>query len=243
MPRDVFHFKKFSIYQAYEDVMKVSTDSVLLGAFADAHNKTLALDIGCGTGLLSIMLAQKNNNLKIIGIDINSHACECAKFNAQSSIFSHQITILHSSLKNFLDQSKLKFDLIIANPPYYSNSLKSPFKQRNIYRHHTDFSYKELIDAVSILLANSDSSAFYTIIPYYEKKIFTSILLGKQLYIHKELAVISIETKKLPYIFLLEIKKSIPKNFYQSQITIYNKHQQYTQEYLDLTKDFYLFSK
>lgn len=241
MPKEIFHFKNFSVYQPCNDVMKVSTDSVLLGAFADAQNKTTALDIGCGTGLLCLMLAQKNPQLKIIGIDINYNAYQCAQFNTTNSQYSQQINILHISLKNFLDQSKFQFDLIISNPPYFSASLKSPASEKNIYRHQEQLSFSDLIDAISVLL--SDNGVFYVVIPYYEIKIFINILQKRQLYIHRQLDVFSNETKKDPYIFLLEIKKNPPHQFNQSRIFIYNNNQKYTDEYLTFTKEFYLFAK
>lgn len=242
MPKEVFQFKKFSIRQEYKDVMKVSTDSVLLGCFTDVKDKRNALDIGCGTGLLCLMMAQKNHSIKIIGIDINSNACKCAQYNVESSQYAHQIQILHSSLKNFLDASKfhLQFDTIISNPPYFSKSLKSYVSEKNAYRHQEYLSFLDLIDAANILL--SADGSFYVIVPFYELKSFINLLQSHRLYIHRQLDVFSTPMKQNPYISLFEIRKYPPDQLHLSKLIIYNEQQKYTHEYLNFTKEFYLFA-
>ncbi len=241
MPKNLFVFQKFQIYQPYKDVMKVSTDSVLLGCFANVQSKQNALDIGCGSGILSLMIAQKNPTLKITAIDINENSYKCAQNNINNSPFHSQITVIYTSLKNYLDQSKIKFDTILCNPPYFSQSLKSPNKYKNIYRHQEELTYEKLTASVAKLLSHQGS--FYTIIPYHEKNNFIKYLSPHHLYIHKELAVFSTETKKHSYLFIYEIKTTIAHKIEQIKLYIHNKKHQYTQEYMEITKEFYLYTK
>lgn len=241
MPKDIFAFKQFVIYQPYHTVMKVSTDSVLLGCFAHVIQRYRALDIGCGTGILSLMLAQKNPQLRIIGIDIHPDAYQCAAMNVEHSRFKHQIQIIHTSLKNFLDTSQLHFDVIVSNPPYFSNSLKSPSKDKNTYRHQSDMTYIEIIQAVSVLLTQNGS--FYVCIPYYEQNRFDKELHIHKLYKHREMAVFSTTTQQKPYLFIKEIRKSKCDEISTEILHIRNEHNQYTSTYLEFTKEYYLFAK
>ncbi|MEW6774024.1 MAG: tRNA (adenine(22)-N(1))-methyltransferase TrmK [Bacteroidota bacterium] len=239
MPKDWFYFKQFKIYQPYKDVMKVSTDSVLLGCYANVIGKNFGLDIGCGTGLLALMLAQKNSNLKIIAIDINENAYKCAQQNVLNSKFANQIEVFKSSLQEFIQQfNQHLFDIIICNPPYYSNSLQSPIKYKNTYRHQEDLKYDELLNAVSLLMSNEGN--FYVLIPYYEVNKFNEILQGFSLYIHSEMAVYSNANKPLPYLYIMDIKKEKTDKADFRKLIIMNDEGQYTEEYKKFTKDFYL---
>ena len=243
MPKDFFAFKQFSIYQPYADVMKVSTDSVLLGCFANVENLNQgnALDIGCGTGLLCLMLAQKNKNLKITGIDINPNACQCAQYNVNHSIFYQQIEIMNISLKNFLDKSNLFYDIIISNPPYFSDSLKSQKLGKNTYRHQQEMTYEELLKGVKILLKKD--GVFYVVIPYYEEKKFLSLVNEYNLFIHRKLTVWAHPKKQYPHIFIYSLQKYSSEYINTQKLYIYNDQFRYTEEYLNFTKDFYLFVK
>ena len=111
----VFKFKEFSIIQE-DSAMKVGTDGVLLGAWASCENQNTILDVGCGTGLITLMLAQRNNNSSITGIDIDKAASNEAQLNTNNSDWEERITIKNSSLQDFY--YKEKFDLIVSNPPY-----------------------------------------------------------------------------------------------------------------------------
>ena len=243
MPKDFFAFKQFTIYQPYADVMKVSTDSVLLGCFANVENinQGNALDIGCGTGLLCLMLAQKNRSLKIIGIDINANACECAQYNVKQSPFYQQIEINNISLKNFLRKSNFSYDVIISNPPYFSNSLQSQRTEKNIYRHQQEMTYEELLKSVNVLL--KDEGLFYVVIPYYEEKQFRALINDHNLYIHKTLVVWAHPKKQHPHIFIFEIQKHPSEYSHTQNLYIYNDQFRYSEEYLNFTKEFYLFVK
>ncbi|GAB4202311.1 MAG: methyltransferase [Bacteroidia bacterium] len=239
MPKDKFDFKTFCIHQPYKDVMKVSTDSVLLGSFVNATNTDNALDIGCGTGLLALMLAHKNPKLDITAIDINENACKCAVYNVQHSDFASKIIVKHTSLQDFVKTNSHPFDVIVCNPPYFSKYLKSPDIFKNTYRHQNELTYEVLIDGVKILM--KDTGKFYVIVPYYEYKKFIGLLHHRDLHIHSQLSVFSNTEKQIPYIFILEIKKNPATSVNEQHLFIHNNKNEYTSEYIDFTREFYLY--
>jgi tRNA1Val (adenine37-N6)-methyltransferase len=238
MPKDRFEFKQFVIHQPFNNIMKVSTDSVLLGCFTEVSNKKTALDIGCGTGLLAFMLAQKNSDLKIVAIDINAKAIECARYNLKHSKFFEQIKLNHIALQQFVNETELKFDIIICNPPYFSKSLKSQNILKNQYRHQEQLNYDELVFCVNKLLDKNGS--FWVLIPFYEMKNFELLLSKHQLFIHNKIEIFSKKTKAIPYIFVYEIKKDFRKEYESKKFYILDENNANTKEYIELTKDFYL---
>lgn len=241
MPKDVFMFKQFTIYQPYPDVMKVSTDSVLLGCFAEVSTFSNALDIGCGTGLLALMMAQKNPALHITAIDIHTNAYKCAVHNVQHSVFQKQITVLNISLKNFLDQSKISFDGIICNPPYFFQSLKSHKPEKNRYRHQEELRYEEVLMAANNLL--NPKGCLFLVVPYYERKRVDDGLLRNQLFIHRLMEVYASTKKQQPYIYLLAIRKEEASSIKKEKLYIRDGAGYYTWAYKEFTKDFYLWAE
>ncbi|GIV27653.1 MAG: tRNA1(Val) (adenine(37)-N6)-methyltransferase [Bacteroidia bacterium] len=243
MPKDYSAFKQFTIYQPFDDVMKVSTDSVLLGCFADVEKleNGKALDIGCGTGLLSLMLAQKNPSLEFILIDINPNACKNAEYNIYNSPFKNSFSVILTSLKNFLEKTKDTFDVIICNPPYFSNSLKSSSFTKNLYRHQEELSYEDLIYGVKKLL--KEQGSFYVCIPFNEYNAFIEKCREQNMFIHRMMMVFSSSTKSQPYLFLLDIRKEKVNEEEVTSLTIQDKNGQFTEDYLNFTHSFYIFAK
>jgi tRNA1Val (adenine37-N6)-methyltransferase len=143
----VFKFKEFYITQE-KSAMKVGTDGVLIGCWGSCEAANTILDIGCGSGLITLMLAQRNLNSNVIGIEIDKIASQEAQLNISNSDWEERIGIKHSSLQQFTTQ--LKFDLIVSNPPFFpkNKSLKS----RDIARHTNTLSFEELIDNATNLL-------------------------------------------------------------------------------------------
>ncbi len=242
MPKDLFIFKHFTIRQSYKDVMKVSTDSVLLGCFADIENlkEGVALDIGSGTGILSLMLAQKNTALKITAIDNNVNAFQCSQNNFQNSQYADRLNALHISLEEFVKVNTQKFDLIISNPPYFSKSLKSYYSFKNNNRHQNNLNYETLLNAVIQLL--KEDGSFYTIVPYYEQKRWSECIGTSSLHVHKILSVYSHCSKTLPYLFLYKVGKKTSTQISQHVLYIQNS-EGYTKEYIQYTQMFYLDEK
>ena len=125
----MFQFKQFTIHHD-RCAMKVGTDGVLLGAWADVNNRQQILDVGTGTGLIALMLAQRSK-AHIHAIDIDIDACLQARENITSSPFSQQVEVFHHALHEYRAICSIRYDLIVSNPPYFVNSLKCPNLQRN----------------------------------------------------------------------------------------------------------------
>lgn len=149
MPNDYFSFKQFTIQQA-DCAMKVGTDGVLLGAWAPINNVNSILDVGTGTGLIALQLAQRQPHAKIQAIEIDPIAAKQAKFNVDSSPWADRVAVICQDFK--LYQSNNLFDLIVSNPPYFVDALRSPNEQRSMARHTNQLNYEVLFSQSSKLL-------------------------------------------------------------------------------------------
>jgi tRNA1Val (adenine37-N6)-methyltransferase len=236
MPNQVFHFKQFSILQD-KCAMKVGTDAVLLGSWIKTANENAILDIGTGTGLLALMLAQKSS-CPIDAIDVDENACLQANENANLSKWANRIHVSQISLQHFSEIAEKKYDLIVSNPPYFEDSTKAFEEKRTLARHNDLLPYNELLEGVLKLL--SQNGKFYVILPAKEGESFKVLAEQKKLFLSKLLRVRTKEDKTTEkrWIMQFEIK---PKGFSEESIVIEksNRHE-YTQEYIDLTKDYYL---
>jgi tRNA1Val (adenine37-N6)-methyltransferase len=230
-----FHFKQFTIHQD-KCAMKVGTDAVLLGAWVDPANASSILDIGTGTGVLALMMAQKSNS-EVIGIDIDQASCEQAQENVLSSPWPSQIKIQHTSLQNFAEAEQEKFDLVVSNPPYFIDASKPASESRENAR-HTDnsLSFDALIEGIQHLL--SPQGRFCLILPLKEGSLFKEKAESKGLHCTNLLRV---KTKmgKVEKRLLMEFQKG-KKTLIESEIIIQEEDAKYTPEYIEFTKDFYL---
>ncbi len=235
MKTDFFEFKKFIVFQN-NTAMKVGTDGVLLGACSDFENSKKILDIGSGTGLLSLMAAQKSN-AEITAVEIDKNAYIQTFENFQNSIWKDRLVAINSNFLDFYKNCNTKFDFIVCNPPFFVNSLKPKQNSRYIARHNENLPFEELFSGVSKIL--SDSGKFSIIFPVdLEDYIFRHALRNK-LYINK---IINIKPNYLSIVKRTIIIFSKEKRIVE-RITISietDKRHEYTQEYIDLTKDFYL---
>ncbi|MCL1849891.1 MAG: methyltransferase, partial [Bacteroidetes bacterium] len=158
----MFRFKQFSVSHS-ESTMKVGTDAVLLGAWMPVpENCKTVLDIGSGCGVISLMLAQRTD-AKIIGVDIDEKSVKEAQRNAEISPWKDDVQFIHENIVDFAQKTTQKFDMIVSNPPFFENSLKSPEISKNISKHNVTLSLNELIDAVEIFL--SENGRFGVILP------------------------------------------------------------------------------
>ena len=236
MPGDTFEFKKFKIRQD-KCAMKVGTDAVLLGAWVIPNGSTKILDIGTGTGIIAMMLAQKSA-AAITAIDIDKESTEQAKLNVSESIFSDKITIQHTSFQELANSSTEKFDLIVSNPPFFIDSLKSSGDSRKIARHNDLLSFDDLLNGVKKLL--TDKGKFCVILPKNESAIFRDLAQSKGLYLSKLLRIRTRSEKdsEKRHLMQFEFKET---EFSESTLVIEeDSHRNYTQQYKDLTKDYYL---
>lgn len=237
-----FKFKQFTIHQN-RCAMKVGTDGVLLGAWTNiSHNPFSILDIGAGTGLIALMLAQRSSSEIIDAIEIDADAYEQCVENFESSPWNNRLFCYHASLNEFVEEVEDKYDLITSNPPYFkphSTSKKEEFavsSKRAKARFYDALPFDELLESVSKLL--SDDGKFCTIIPFAEEASFTQQAKNFGLHANKILRV-----KGTPE---AEVKRSLIEFSLAvtpcetSEISIETSRHIYTDDYCSLTKNFYL---
>jgi tRNA1Val (adenine37-N6)-methyltransferase len=231
-----FRFKKFTIQQD-KSAMKVGTDSVLLGAWISPIEGNL-LDIGCGTGLLALMLAQRIEHADIDAIDIDENAYLQASENIILSDWSNKISVFKTALQKF--KTAKKYQLIFTNPPYFVESFKAPEKARSTARHTDDLPFEVLIDSVLNLL--DKFGIFALILPVVEANLFINLATQKGLFLNRKCEVkptINKPVKRVMMEFSL-----VETELKEEQITIEtDKRHQYTKEYISLTQDFYLYDR
>lgn len=155
-----FQFQQFRVEQK-QSAMKISTDAILLGGLADNSDPTRILDIGTGTGVVALMLAQRFERALVSAVELDKGASKEANFNFQESPFAKRLKLIHGDIQSF--DSGQKFDLIVSNPPYFSDHLKSKSPKRNQALHTDKLSFQELVHSVDKLL--SDSGEFWVILP------------------------------------------------------------------------------
>ena len=228
-----FRFKQFSIDDS-KCAMKVGTDAVILGAWVNISPDGSILDIGTGCGLLALMAAQRSNG-HITAIEIDESTALQSKENFASSPWSERIDMVHGAVQQF--QPGNVFDLIICNPPYFTNALKAPDHQRNLARHNDSLSFESLLFSIDRLL--NDDGTFAFILPATDALELISLAAVHQLHLNRCCTVFSREDKA-PNRIMAEISRheSIP---IKEMLCIRNKNNEYSLEYKELTKEFYLF--
>ena len=242
MANHIFQFKQFTIDQSL-CAMKVGTDGVTLGAVADVEKARRVLDIGCGTGLLCLMTAQRNGTAEIVGIDIDEDAVRGATQNCESSKWAGRISIVGKSLQEFVEAAPSSFDKIITNPPYFEDSLKAPKASRTLARHTDSLPFSELASSASTLL--SDDGSISIILPTDAHEKFEKIAEEYGLYLRKKTLVYpkpGAEVKRVVGEFV-KIKNDECKmqNVEIETLTVETDvRHQYTDDYIRLTKEFYL---
>jgi tRNA1Val (adenine37-N6)-methyltransferase len=237
MGQPFFKFKQFTVFHD-KCAMKVGTDGVLLGAWTDIGQAKRILDVGTGTGLIALMLAQRNNNCEIVGIDIDENAAEQATSNFEASPFCGRLTALCRQLQDF--DTDEKFDLIVSNPPYFVNSLKCPDGKRSNARHTDSLPLDTLLTESKRLLSNNGRLAL--ILPYEQEKILRSTAETIGFFLKRSVAVLPTPSSS-PKRILAEFSASPIANeddLEEWNIVIELSRHVYSQEYIELTKDFYL---
>lgn len=236
MPNTSFAFKQFIIKQD-KCAMKVGTDAVLLGAWVLPNGSKHILDIGTGTGVIALMLAQKTE-AQIDAIDIDEDAVLQAKQNVFESKFASQISVAQTSLQNYSQKSTQKYNLIVTNPPYFEQSLKSTDEQRSHARHADVLPFEELLDGVLKLL--DEKGKFCLILPTLEAEKFRALAEKKGLHLSKLLRVKSRIDKESDKRHLMQFEVK-PTEFSEKTIAIeLTERHQYTEDYKELTKDYYV---
>jgi len=232
---DLFRFKQFSIRQV-NSAMKIGTDSVLLGSWAKIENAQTILDIGTGTGLLALMMAQRSHSSMIVGVEKEPLAYEEALYNIKSSKWSDRVHIKLSDIKNYLPDRK--FDSIITNPPFFNNGIKPLGKERSEARHTGSLSFKDLMNSASHLLTPSGS--LHVILPTQEFTQFMEQALFQDFHINRQLNVRP-HDKKPEHRVLLTLTRT-KKEYQIERLSLHEVgNRSYSNPYISLTKDFYLY--
>jgi tRNA1Val (adenine37-N6)-methyltransferase len=216
--------------------MKVNTDGVLLGAWTNLDGVKTVLDIGTGTGLIALMLAQRSDAL-ITGVEIEKNAAEEAVQNVQNSNWENRVTIHNTSFQEFAANSEIKFDLIVSNPPFFSNAIKNANPHLSIARHNDLLSFGDIICGVAKLL--TETGKFTLILPFDQSVDFIAKARLKDLFLTRMTEVKPFLGKD-PNRCLMEFGKS-ESIMQKSQMTIFGDSKiDYSEDFKSLTRDFYL---
>lgn len=229
-----FKFKQFAI-EHDRCAMKVNTDGILLGAWCELPAQGNVLDIGTGSGLIALMLAQRNPALTICGIEIDEASAQQAKGNFSASPFSSQLALVQQDLNDY--QPQARFSLIVSNPPYFDNDLLSDDARRRQARHHQSLNFEQLFDfAVAHL---TEEGCLALVLPDSALDNVMRVAADARMFLLSRLQVRA-RSSKAPYLSLLRFGFSPPVQRRDSELVIYQDGREYTEEYKALTSAFYL---
>lgn len=234
-----FQFKEFTVHQD-KTAMKIGTDAVLLGAWCAVENYPDAiLDIGSGTGVIALMLAQRSDAMTIDAVEIDENAYEQTVGNFEQSDWGDRLFCYNASFQEFADEMQDEeetYDVVVSNPPFYTDDFETDDDARNKARFTSSLSFEELIVGVAKIL--SENGTFSVIIPFKEEANFVGLALENNLILNKVCRVKGTPTS--------EIKRSLlafsfqQKELVEEELVIEIARHEYTQEYIALTHDFYL---
>lgn len=242
MASDSFIFKEFEVKQE-NCAMKVGTDAVLLGAWCSLPQQGNTLDIGTGTGIIAMMAAQRSSTF-IDAIEIDREAYQQAMENCKNSKWGDRIAVWHISFQKFISSVSKKYNAILSNPPYFSNSVQAASESRTLARHTCNLNFEELADGIASLLEYNGS--FATILPLKEAEDFTAIAKRYNLYVNRITYVKTTCSKPAKRILMqFGFQKTIPS---KETLIIENepdndsqpRQRSYSNDYKNLTRGFYL---
>jgi len=233
----VFQCKQFSVQQS-KSAMKIGTDSILIGAWTPLDAEPFSvLDIGAGTGILGLMMAQRSNAEQIDAIEVDDDAFEECVLNFENSPWADRLYCYHADLQEFVDEMEDEhYDLIVANPPFYSENHFSPDDSRTMARFQASMPFEHLLESVAVLLA--EEGVFSVIIPFKEEAYFIKLAADFGLFPFQITNVRgNVET---PLIRSMIAFSRISKECNKDELAIEISRHTYTDAYKTLTQDFYL---
>ncbi|PVX46207.1 tRNA1Val (adenine37-N6)-methyltransferase [Flavobacterium sp. 103] len=232
-----FQFKQFSLEQD-RCAMKIGTDGVLLGAWTPIENNPFSiLDIGTGTGIIALMLAQRSYAEQIDALEIDEDAYEQAVDNFENSPWGDRLFCFHAGVDEFVEEPEDEYDLIVSNPPFYTEDYKTENPQRDLARFSDALPFEDLIEAAALLL--SENGIFSVIIPFKEEENFIAIAKEYELHPIKITRVRGNLTSDIKR-SLLAFSRNESDTILTDELIIETGRHIYTPEYIELTKDFYL---
>lgn len=231
-----FNFKQFVIDQD-QCTMKVGTDGVLLGAWANVTNVKQILDIGTGTGVIAIMLAQRTTDAVVKGVEIDTAACQQAAENMAKSPWSNRLEAINASIQDFSHQTEQRFDLIVSNPPFFSGGTFSQNQDKANVRHTVKMPHGDLLSAVRTLLDNDGK--FCVILPLIEGLRLKELALSYHLNCTRITEVYPKADLQIERL-LMQFEKKEVGLVKDSLIIQKNRRNEWTEAYIELTKAFYL---
>ena len=236
MSNSYFKFKQFTIHQD-KCAMKVCTDACIFGAWFARKNLSAKniLDVGSGTGLLLLMLAQQQDG-QLEGIEIDSSSFEQMKENVEKSKWKNRISVHHGDIRNL--KSNIKYDFIISNPPFHENSLSSTSRTSNLARHSSELKLEELIVDIDRLL--NDEGTFAVLLPYYRTAYFEE-LANERNFLPVEKILVKQSPNHKYFRSILSYSRTPIGKPTQKELTIENESREYTNEFMELLKDYYLY--
>lgn len=218
--------------------MKIGTDGVLLGAWTPIDNYPFSvLDIGAGTGVLSLMLAQRCHAEQIDAIEIDEEAFEQCIDNFENSPWNDRLYCFHAGLDEFMEEPEEEYDLIVSNPPFYTDDYKTNNEQRDLARFSDALPFEDLVEAVAVLL--SEKGFFSVIIPFKEEGKFITLAKENDLFPFKITRVKGTPTTEIKR-SLLAFSRNEQAECLVDELIIETVRHHYTEDYIALTKDFYL---
>lgn len=233
MGNNFFRFKQFTVYHD-RCAFKVGTDGVLLGAYASAAGASRILDIGTGSGLIALMLAQRSD-AHITAVEPDHDSWQQACENINSSKWSDRIEVLNTPIQNFHPEHR--YDLIVSNPPYFSDSLLNPDSRKAAARHDHDLTRAELLSSAARLI--SDKGSFQVIMPWVEGNLLIADASDHKFFCTAMLKIRPLPTSEINRIIITfsRTRERVTERFLTVE---HGKRHEFTEDYIRLTKEYYL---
>ena len=231
-----FKFKQFTITQE-KSAMKVGIDGVLLGAWALAENPSAILDVGAGTGLIALMMAQRFPTASVDAVEVDASACEDARFNFGQSLWNERLWLFQTSFQQFAEESVTKYDLVVSNPPFFENSVNVKTVSRELARNSENLGLDELCSGAGKIL--SEDGVFAVVFPFQRFDELVQVASKNGLFL-KRFIKIRPNPEKPFHRILAEFSKNEGIISVKELVIESMKHDDYTDDYRVLTRDFYL---
>ncbi len=216
--------------------MKIGTDAVLLGIWTDVKGVSNILDVGTGSGIIALLLASRTTDAVIHAIDIHNDSCLEAAENFRGSPYGNRMAVFHDDFVRFAPKHATQYDLIVSNPPFFVNDMRSSSSEKVLARHTQSLDYNTLVDGVKKLLA--PKGIFSLVLPYVQKQHFVSLAAAAGLHLQREMLIFPkpcYPPNRINMQFGFEQKPVVSEKF-----IIRNEDGSFTKRYKDYTGDYYI---